>query len=487
MRNVVWYLQNHQIHHEKEIPNMSQRRKHVQGRRGEAFVKLIRDVPRDQIACVSIDVHKYYHQVMMHNEYGEILVPSFRIDIFQSGFERLCEVVDSMVAEHDIQVLFVGMEPTGHYYENLARHLSKRYPHLRLVNSYAVKETRKQSMLRTEKTDDIDLGAIGDLVLRNKCFPYQPLEGDHLSLQHWVRFREAKVKMRTALRNQIIGHLDRIFPGLARPNYRPEWGGPPMLFANLWACKTAQHLIRLCPDPRRLAAMEEANLRELFHTHNWRMGPAMARRIIQFARQVLLPDAEVIATRLPLLQADLDLLRAVDQAVAEADKQIAHYLAQTRGQILTHIKGIGTQRAAAYVAGIGNPAHYEHAGQTFKRSGLVSGRNDSGLHQRQGKDQRVTKVGDPHLRRALVEMTRGLCRWQPYFGTYREGLEKRGKHHGVATVATARKVNGVLFALMRDQSEFRPVDAQGRPIPPRASIRGTKKATTNMDSSKAKA
>jgi transposase len=463
---------------------MSQRKKHVQGRRGEAFVRLIRGVPRDRIACVSIDVHKYYHQVMIHNDYGEILVPSFRIDVFQSGFDRLCEVIEEAVAEHDIQVLFIGMEPTGHYYENLARHMNSRYPHLRLVNSYAVKETRKQSMLRTEKTDDIDLGAIGDLVLRNKCFPYQPLEGDYLSLQHWVRFREAKVKMRTALRNQIIGHLDRIFPGLAWPNHRPEWGGPPMLFANLWDCKTAQHLIRLCPDPRRLAAMEEADLRELFHSHNWRMGQVTARRIIHFARQVLLPDEEGIAARLPLLHIDIELVGAVDQAVAEADKHISHYLARTRGQILTHIKGIGEQRAAAYVAGIGNPVHYEHAGQTFRRSGLVSGRKDSGLHQRQGKGQRVTKVGDPHLRRALVEMTRGLCQWQPYFGAYRDGLEKRGKHRGVATVATARKVNGVLFALMRDQSEFCPVDAAGRPILPRASIRGKQKATTNMDPGK---
>jgi transposase len=141
------------------------------------------------------------------------------------------------------------MEPTGHYFENLARHLGKRYPHLRLVNSYAVKENRNQSMLRTEKTDDIDLGAIGELTLRNKCFPYQPLSEDHLHLQHWVRFREAKVKARTALRNQIIGHLDRIFPGLVRPRHRPELGGPPKLFARFWECETAQRLIQLCPDP----------------------------------------------------------------------------------------------------------------------------------------------------------------------------------------------------------------------------------------------
>jgi transposase len=461
---------------------MSNRKQHIQGQRGEAFVKLIRDVPRERIACVSIDVHKYYHQVMIHNDYGEILVPSFRVDVFRSGFERLCAVIDQTMAAHHIRVLWVGMEPTGHYFQNLARHLQKRYAHVRLVNSYAVKEDRNQSMLRTEKTDDIDLGAIGDLVLRNRCFPYQPLEGEHLRLQHWVRFREAKVKTRTVLRNQITAHLDRIFPGLVRPNHQKELGGPPKLFADSWECETAQHLIRLCPNPRRLAAMKPQDLIQLFHCHDARMGIVTAKRIIAFAQQVLLPDEEIIAAQLSLLQLDLPLLQAVDQVIAHVDQQIAQCLAQTQGQVLTHIKGVGALRAAAYVAGVGNPDHYEHAGQTFRRSGLVSGRDDSGVRQRRGEGQRVTKVGDPHLRRALVEITRGLCQWQPYFALYCSRLERRGKHPGVAIVATARKANGVLFALMRDQSEFQPLDAHGRLIAPVASMRRKEKATTDIGS-----
>jgi transposase len=454
---------------------MGNRKQHIQGQRGAAYVKLIRGVRREQIACVSIDVHKYYHQVMIHNDLGEILVPSFQIDVFRSGFERLCTIIDQTVVRYRIRVLWVGMEPTGHYFENLAHHLQRRYAHVRLVNSYAVKEDRNQSMLRTEKTDDIALGAIGDLTLRNRCFPYQPLAGEHRHVQQWVRYREAKVKMRTMLRNQITGHLDRICPGLVRPNHRKELGGPPKLFADFWGCETAQHLIRLCPNPRPLAAMKPQQLIELFHAHNARMGVGMAKRIIAFAQQVLWPDEDSIQARLPLLHSDLLLLQAVDQAVAQADREIAAHLAQTEGQVLTSIKGVGALRAAAYVAGIGNPAHYEHAGQVFRRSGLVSGRDDSGVRQRRGEGQRVTKVGDSHLRRALVELTHGLCQWQPYFGQYCARLQRRGKHRGVAIVATARKANGVLFALMRDQSEFQPLDKQGHPIPPVASIGGKRK------------
>jgi transposase len=455
----------------------------MQGARGEAYLRLVRGVSQERILAVSIDVHKYFHQVGIHNAYGEVVVPGFRMGIFRADFDKLCEVIDHAVEATQAEVVFIGMEPTGHYYENLAQHLLLCYPHVRLVNSYAVKQNRNQKMLPHEKTDEIDCCAIGDLVLRNECFPYQPLRGNYLHLQQWTRYREAKEKSRTALRNQIVGHLDRIFPGLVRPK-QPDDTEPKQLFSSIWKCQTAQRLIRLCPDPRRLAALKPAELVELYKEHNYRLGMITAKRIIDFARQVLLPDPEIVSARLPLLQYDLALLEVLDTTIEHAEKQMAHYLAHTKGQILTHIKGIGSLRAATYIAGIGNPEQYEHAGQTFRRSGLVSGRHDSGIHQRGGANSHITKVGDAHLRRGLVEITRGLCQWQPYFGQYRDCLIARGKHKGVATVATARKINGVLFAIVRDQTEFEPVDKRGLPLPPLHSLHEDKEeATTDMDPS----
>jgi len=463
---------------------MGKRKVHIQGARGEAFLELVRGVPREQVLAVGIDVHKYYHQVGIHNGYGEVVEPGFRVGIFNADFDELCEVIDRAVERTKAEVVFIGMEPTGHYYENLARHLLQRYPHVRLVNSYAVKQNRNQKMLSHEKTDEIDLCAIGDLVLRNECFSYQPLSGDYLHLQSWVRYRQAKDKARTALRNQIIGHLDRIFPGLVGHN-QPTDSAPRPLFTTIWRSKMAQQLLRLCPDPHHLAAMEPAELVELFHQHSYRMGVTGAKRIVEFARQVLLPDPEVISARLPLLQCDLTLLDALDAAIEHATQQIVHYLTGTKGQVLTHIKGIDSLRAAAFIAGIGNPDHYEHAGQTFRRSGLVSGRHDSGIRQRGGVGSHITKEGDAHLRRGLIDITYGMCQWQPYFGQYRERLMARGKHKGVATVATARKINGVLFAIVRDQTEFKPVDKQGRSVPPLCSLRKRKEeAATNIDPGK---
>ena len=99
------------------------RRTHLRGRRGQAFADLIRGIVPEQILCVSIDISKDFHVVLLHNGLGEIITPSFEIDIFRSGFRQLYLAIDEGIVSTNARVILVGMEPTGHYYENLARHI----------------------------------------------------------------------------------------------------------------------------------------------------------------------------------------------------------------------------------------------------------------------------------------------------------------------------------------------------------------------------
>jgi transposase len=190
------------------------RRTHLRGKRGQAFADQIRGIPSDRILCVSIDVHKYFHVVMIHNAWGEIVTPTFEIDIFQAGFEQLCQAIDEAIARTKAQVVLIGMEPTSHYFENLARHLRQRPQPVTLINSYAVKKNRDQQMMHHEKDDEIDTASIGDLLRRGEGTPFKPASGVYLQLQHLDRVRLSKIKIRTMLQNQVLGHLDRIFPGL---------------------------------------------------------------------------------------------------------------------------------------------------------------------------------------------------------------------------------------------------------------------------------
>ena len=163
---------------------MSKKRiSHLRGERGLAFADLIRGIPSEQILCVSLDISKYFHVVMMHNGLGEIVRPAFDIDFYQSGFDQRFQAIDQAKTETQAQVVLVGMEPTSHYFENLARHLLQQPQPVTLINSFAVKQNRGQQLMHREKTDPIDCGAIGDLLRRGEGTPYKPATGVYLQLQ----------------------------------------------------------------------------------------------------------------------------------------------------------------------------------------------------------------------------------------------------------------------------------------------------------------
>jgi transposase len=426
------------------------RQTHLRGRRGQAFADKIRGVPLHRILCVSLDVHKYFHMVMIYNALGEIVTPTFEIDIFRSGFDQLCQAIDEASSRTQAQVVLIGMEPSGHYFENLARQLNKQSRPVTLINSYAVKQNRDQQMMHHEKSDEIDTAAIGDLLRRGEGTPFKPIQEVYLQLQHLDRVRFSKIKIRTALQNQIIGHLDRIFPGLviiadeAKERYKPLFG------TDFWSCKTMQHLIRVCPDPRQLVAMSSQDLVDAFHAQHYAMGRITAAKILAYAKKTLLPDPEVIAIRCELLSHDLALLDAVERHIAQLEDRLRTLLPETPYHIWTSLKGLSAVQVAALAAAIGDPANYACAAQVFRRSGLVSGRNDSGIRQRKGKGKPIIKVGDVHLRRALMNALYTLRLHQPVLRRYYHQLSQ-SKAAGVASVATARRANGILWATMRDQ------------------------------------
>ena len=423
---------------------------HLRGERGQAFADKIRGLPMEQILCVSLDIHKYFHVVMIHNALGEIVTMTFEIDIFQVGFDRLCRAIDEAVARTNAQVVLVGMEPTGHYFENLARHLDQRPQPVTLINSFAVSRNREQQMMRREKDDEIDVAAIGDLLRRGEGTSFQPVSGLYLEMQHLSRVRFSKVKMRTALKNQIIGHLDRIFPGLVIKGKGARERYELLFVTDFWSCQTLQHLIRVCPDPGKLATMAPQDLRSAFHKQGFVLGPKTAAKIITYAQKVLLPDPEVIAIRCQLLAHDLALLAEVERLIAELEDRLHTLLQQTPYWVWTKVRGLSLTQVASLAAAIGAPDHYTYAAQVFRRSGLVSGRNDSGTRRHKGKGKRVVKTGDVYLRRALMTAIISLIRHQPVLNEYFKELN-RTKHAGVARVATARRAMGILWAMQRDQ------------------------------------
>ena len=203
-----------------------------------------------------MDISKYFHVAMIHNGLGEIVIQPFEVDIYQSGFDQLCQAIDQAKAHTQAQVVLVGMEPTSHYFENLARHLLERSQPVKLINSFSVKQNREQQLMRREKSDQIDVAAIGDLLRRGEGTPYQPAKR-HLLAASATRpgasgqsqDRQACSRTRSSA---IWTASSRVWCCWMR---QPRNATRPLFNVDFWKCQTLQDLIRVCPNPNELVKL----------------------------------------------------------------------------------------------------------------------------------------------------------------------------------------------------------------------------------------
>jgi len=110
----------------------------------------------------------------------------------------------------------------------------------------------------------VDAAIISELLRQGHGRPYHPDEGAYLSLYQLERYGWRE-QASTRLKNQIIGHVDRLYPGLVindKPlaeRYQPLW-------RSLWADETPRRLLILYPDPRDLRRTDVETLCQRFRT-----------------------------------------------------------------------------------------------------------------------------------------------------------------------------------------------------------------------------
>ena len=143
--------------------------------------------------------------------------------------------------------------------------------------------------------------------------------------------------------------------------------------------------------------------------------------------------------------------RQIELATKDVDK-IAHQDPTVRR--LCTAPGVGSITAASFAAVIDTPERFKGAHQVEAYLGLVPRESSSGEKQRKG---RITKAGDRRTRSLLVEAAWALLRTRrPAVAPLRAWTERLAARRGrrVAVVALARKLAGILYAMMRDETEF---------------------------------
>jgi len=151
----------------------------------------------------------------------------------------------------------------------------------------------------------------------------------------------------------------------------------------------------------------------------------------------------------------LIVLESINEQIAKADEELLA-LAENDPicKRLMSVPGVGPVTSMRFVAAIDDAMRFPTAHAVESYLGLTPGENSSSERkQRTG----ITKAGPPAVRSALVQAAWNLRRTRPQdpIAIWANGIEqRRGKF--TATVALARKIAGILFAIWRDGSVYSP-------------------------------
>jgi len=157
----------------------------------------------------------------------------------------------------------------------------------------------------------------------------------------------------------------------------------------------------------------------------------------------------------PHIEQQLNLLEEVILHVREADKRVRRIACEhpTCRRLMT-VPGVGPVTALRFLAALDEVARFRSAHRVQSYLGLTPGENSSSdRQQRTG----ITKAGSTQLRRMLIQAAWAAlrqCPNQPMVAWASQVAARRGKW--VAVVALARKIAGILFALWRDGTTYRP-------------------------------
>src|SRR5262245_41425503 len=193
-------------------------------------------------------------------------------------------------------------------------------------------------------------------------------------------------------------------------------------------------------------------IRALLRQHGYRVPSGSAETFIQRVQRLSLPG-RLLSVIAPLLA----LMRPLNRQLTYCDKRIEHLAIQNaRVPRLRSVPCVGPVTAAAFLAAVDDAQRFRDAHQLEAYLGLVPREYSSGESQRRGP---ITKAGHSRTRWLLIQAAVSILRRRP---PQAEALRtwalriaaRRGKQ--VAVVALARRLAGILYALLRDGSVFEP-------------------------------
>lgn len=398
----------------------------------------------NETLIVGVDIASEIHYARAFNNRGLEIGKLIKFSNNVEGFKEITDWASQLMEKHKMRRAMVGMEPTGHYWFNIAQYLKDYDMKIVLVNPFHVKRSKELDDNNPTKNDRKDPKTIAMLVKDGRYMePYIP-EGIYSELRIAMETRWQIVKQLNAIRNRVRRWLSIYFPEFNT------------VFAD-WEGKAALIVIKEFATPVQVLKKGIDGIVARWKQDKIRaVGKRRATDLFEAARSsVGVRDGLVAAQNdLMILMEDYAMKMQQYERIMVLVEQLVSEIPGIK-EILK-IKGVGLVTVAGFMAEVGDISRFEHPKQIQKLAGLSLKENSSGKHK--GKTT-ISKRGRKRLRALLfqgimpmVAKNEEFKELHQYYTTRTENPLKKKQ----SLILLCCKVIRIFWALLKKQVAYDP-------------------------------
>ncbi len=393
--------------------------------------------------AVGIDVSKGKSMVSVMRPFGEVVTPPFEVKHTVSELNKLVKLIHGLVGETR-----VVMEYTGHYYIPIINHLHNEGIFVSAVNAILVHDYGNNTLRRakTDKKDSIKLAnyAIDNWISLQR---YSLDDETRQMLKACNRQYNQYIKVKVALKNNLIALLDQTFPNanlLFTSPPRKHDGHEKWLdfVENFWHCECVSGMS---------AGVFAKRYQKWCIRNGYLFDENKASSIHSAASSYtgLMPQTET--SQLLVNQAVLQL-KAVTQAICFIQQEMQRLASSLpEYEVVMSMYGTGSTLGPQLMAEIGDVRRFKDKKALVAFAGLDAPPYQSGAIN--VKSRSISKRGSPSLRKTLFQvMTTILQRHpdnEPVF-LFMDKKRAEGKAYLVYMTASANKFLRIYYAKVKE-------------------------------------
>lgn len=392
--------------------------------------------------AVGIDVSKGKSMVAIMRPFGKTVVKPFEVHHTASELKELADSLKSLDGEARII-----MEYTGKYYQPIARYLADAgfyvsVVHAKLIHDYGNNSIRK---VKTDKADAIKIANYG---LSNWPLlkPYASEDDTRLLLKTYNRQYNQYMKLKVALKNNLISILDQTFSGCNTLFTSPATSGGHEKWidfaARFWHCD--------CVTKYSLNRFTE-----LYNTwcqkNGYNRSTDKAAEIYELAKSCI-PTLPCDEFTKQLINQAVEQLNAISATLVAVHKEmLALASALPEYPVVLAMNGVGETLGPQLMAEIGDVRRFPRKQSLIAFAGVDAPPFQSGTFE--AKDRNISKRGSSDLRKTLFQVMSCLLQHSMSNDAVYQFLDRKraqAKKYYVYMIAGCNKFLRIYFGRVKE-------------------------------------